>query len=169
MVETNGMDKAKPNQAKALHAAGGDSHTVMLDNVKVLIWHDGEAWFAHGLEIDYFAQGATFKEMKIHFEEGLSRTIVEHVKDYKTIEGVLKPAPTMYWDKFHQESFKGNLGGTLKGRVRFKSAKPANGTPNVTDVTIVEYIYPISYLCSEKLMAQAVDSCTSVPAGAGAK
>lgn len=72
-------------------------------SLKVLIsGNDGDGWIAEGLEVDYFAGGATAKKAADNFVKGLQDTI----KIYNTTEGtdisnLLKPAPLEVWERFY--------------------------------------------------------------------
>jgi hypothetical protein len=56
-------------------------------------------WFAHGLDVDYYADGATREEAQERFERGLVATIVEQLKTTGTIRELLKRAPDEYWER----------------------------------------------------------------------
>src|ERR1039458_1707330 len=73
----------------AFHGVSHDGihHVVGIGNLRVVIVPDGDFWFAQGLEIDYAVQGASEKDAKKKFEDGLEHTIEEHLKIHGTIEG----------------------------------------------------------------------------------
>ena len=81
----------------AIQATSGATHVVGIGNLRVMIMNDDGSWFAHALEIDYAAQGSSFKDVKRRFERGLAATIDEHLKVYNSIEKLLKPAPKDLW------------------------------------------------------------------------
>jgi len=87
---------ATAKQAKALHLEHEDQehHAVLLWNLSVFIVPDEKFWFAQGLEINYGAQGDTPEEAKKHFQEGLSKTINQHIRAYGDIGRLLKFAPS---------------------------------------------------------------------------
>ena len=66
-----------------------------------MLLQDDGSWFAQGLEIDYFAQGATIEDVKHRFQEGLRETLDFHLKLFGTIDGVLRVAPKEVWDEFY--------------------------------------------------------------------
>jgi len=69
-------------------------------NLRVMIVKEGPWWIAQGLEIDYVAQGASLPEVKKCFEEGLRGTINENLKQFETIENMLRPAPPSIFLEF---------------------------------------------------------------------
>ncbi len=98
------MKKKKLPPTEAFHASNSDGskHVVGIGNLRVLISQDGSLWFAQGLEIDYFAEGVSLKDVQNSFENGLSSTIREHLKLYGTIDKLLKVAPAEIWLEFYR-------------------------------------------------------------------
>jgi hypothetical protein len=94
--------RSKPNEPRALHVSDGETHLVALKSVRVLLTPDDDQWFAQGLEIDYASAGATIEEAKRNFEDGLSRTIREHLRMVGDIKKLLTPAPPEAWEEFLQ-------------------------------------------------------------------
>jgi len=80
----------------AVHAKhkDGEHHAVLIWNLSVLIVPDEKFWFAQGLEINYGAQGDTPEDAQKHFQEGLAKTIHQHIKVHGNIEKLLKFAPS---------------------------------------------------------------------------
>lgn len=78
-------------------AEDGIHHMVGIGDLRVVICPDGDFWFAQGLEIDYAAQGKSFKDAKKQFGDGLSATIEQHLQIYGNIEKLLKVAPPEVW------------------------------------------------------------------------
>lgn len=89
----------KPPPAVAIHAQtkDGENHIVGLGNIRVLLMPEGPGWFAHGLDIDYAAQGDTVEEAKREFEDGLVATIHEHLRIHGDLANLLIPAPAEVW------------------------------------------------------------------------
>ncbi|MCI0562114.1 MAG: hypothetical protein MN733_26810 [Nitrososphaera sp.] len=77
----------------ALHAQDDDRHTVFLGNLSVLVSHEGDEWFAQGVEVDYGAAGDSLEDVQRRFESGLEATIHAHIDRFGTIERLLKFAP----------------------------------------------------------------------------
>lgn len=90
--------KKAAKAATAIHAKAGDgTNFVGIGGLRVVIIHEGDEWFAQGLEIDYAAQGNSLKDVQKNFQEGLRATVQEHLKAYGTIEKILKVAPNQIW------------------------------------------------------------------------
>ena len=68
--------------------------TLLIWNLSVLIVPDENFWFAQGIEIDYGAQGDTVEDAQKHFQEGLTKTIHQHLKVHGHIDKLLKFAPS---------------------------------------------------------------------------
>jgi len=66
--------------------------------LRVLVVPDGKAWFAHGLEVDYAAQGMSVEETIDHFEFGLRETIALRVQyqneRIRSMGGSIQNCPT---------------------------------------------------------------------------
>lgn len=88
--------------ATAIHAHNedGSEHLVGIGNLRVMLLNDEGAWFAQGLEIDYFAQGSSPEDAQRRFQSGLLETIDVHLRTYGNIDGVLHPAPAETWAEF---------------------------------------------------------------------
>jgi hypothetical protein len=82
--------------ALAVHAShdDGEHHAVVIWNLSVLIVPDEKFGFAQGLEINYGAQGSSPEDAQERFQEGLSKTIHQHLKVHGNIEKLLKFAPS---------------------------------------------------------------------------
>jgi hypothetical protein len=92
---------AKSALTRAFHSKAKDGTNIVgIGNLRVLITHEGEAWFAQGLEIDYAAQGNSLNDVMKQFEEGLAATIHENLRVYGNIEKLLKVAPSEIWKEF---------------------------------------------------------------------
>ena len=85
------------NPATAVHITDQENHLVGIGNLRVNLVQDGTYWYAHGMEIDYVAQGATIEEAKKNFEVGLRMTIDENLRVHGTLERMLRPAPAEVW------------------------------------------------------------------------
>ena len=84
--------------ARALHLQGDDdSHAVLLDRLRVLVVEQDGHWFAQGVQVDYAADGDSLEDVKRRFETGLCATMGAHIREFGTIEGVLKYAPEEDW------------------------------------------------------------------------
>jgi hypothetical protein len=74
----------------------GTSETPMrgsgLLGLRVVVVPDGEAWFAQGLDVDFFAQGATPQEAEKNFAEGLQTMIKLYLAEFKSLQH-LNPPP----------------------------------------------------------------------------
>jgi hypothetical protein len=101
------LDRVKGNspQTTAVHSTDGKTHIVGIGNLRVIICHESDAWFAQGLEIDYAASGHSVEEVKKNFEKGLKGTIDLNIKMHCDIEHFLKVAPQNVWRELHR---KGN-------------------------------------------------------------
>ena len=67
-----------------LHASNG--------TLRVALTSEDGAWFAQGLEVDYFAAGETLEEAEQNFQEGLAITVKRHLKKFGTLDR-MKPTP----------------------------------------------------------------------------
>ena len=98
MLKTSKSAKkvASKKSALAIHEAheDGEHHAVVIWNLSVLIVPDEDFWFAQGLEINYGAQGDTPEDAQKHFQEGLAKTIHQHLKVHGNIEKLLTFAPS---------------------------------------------------------------------------
>jgi hypothetical protein len=74
--------------------ADGQHHAVVIWNLSVLIVPDEKYWFAQGLEINYGAQGDTIEDAQKHFQDGLAKTIKQHLRVHGGIDKLLKFAPS---------------------------------------------------------------------------
>ena len=103
MAETNGSNKLSSNKPFAFQGKKGNAFAVFLAHIKVLVLNDDGSWFAQGLDIDYAAQGTSLEDVKKRFEDGLEKTLIEHLKSRGNISGVLQVAPKQYWEKYYQQ------------------------------------------------------------------
>ena len=78
----------------AIHARNGANHIVGFSDLHVLITEDKDGWCAQGVEIDYFACGDTFDELRRRFEDGLIDTFKAHIDKYHKVDKFLKWAPS---------------------------------------------------------------------------
>ena len=101
-TETKTLARSTPqSSAKVFHGTDGATHVVGIGPIKVIICHDGDAWFAQGVDIDYAANGSSLSNVKRNFEIGLAGTIDLHIKLYGNLKKFLKPAPQDVWDELH--------------------------------------------------------------------
>ena len=63
--------------------------------LRVAVVPDGAAWFAQGIDVDYFAQGGTPKEAEKNFTEGLQLMIKLHMTEFKNLQYLNPPPPTV--------------------------------------------------------------------------
>lgn len=101
------MNKKRVKKSKstmAIHVGTKDSslHVVGLGNLRVMICHDDDSWFAQALEIDYAVQGNSLEEVKRLFGDGLLHTIHENLRVWGHIQKLLKPAPAEVWKEFFE-------------------------------------------------------------------
>src|SRR3989442_5194712 len=89
----------KKAQLRALHAstADGSKHVVCIENLRVVITQRDDCWFAQGLEIDYAAEGNDLDDVRRAFEYGLATTIATNLREFGSIEHMLRPAPEKAW------------------------------------------------------------------------
>ena len=83
----------KRTAARAVHSKRGNTHFVMIENLRVLITAHHDCWFAQGVEIDFGVEGNTRDQVMRAFEYGLAATIAAHLKKFHHIENLLRPAP----------------------------------------------------------------------------
>lgn len=106
MASQNKKNKATGSKKEpvttAFHAESEDGaeHVVGIGNLRVMLFNDGDSWFAQGLEIDYFAEGNDLDDVKERFRNGLVATIDYHLKLYGDIGGILQVAPPDVWKEF---------------------------------------------------------------------
>ena len=91
---------SETDKMSTLHLKNGDTHVVGLNALRVLLVKDGNDWFAQGLEVDYFAGGSSVDEAKKNFEDGLAKTIHEHLRMHGNLEKLLQVAPQSVWSEF---------------------------------------------------------------------
>lgn len=75
-----------------------------IGNLRVVLANHGDHWTAQGLEIDYCAVGTSLAEAQKRFEMGLSATISVNLKEYGTIEHMLRIAPVDVWQQFLRDA-----------------------------------------------------------------
>jgi hypothetical protein len=91
--------KATKSGANAIHGQDGSDHLVGIGNLRVIICQEDDQWFAQGLEIDYAADGNSFEEVKLNFQNGLRGTIDLHLRAYNSLDKLLKIAPAEAWQE----------------------------------------------------------------------
>lgn len=94
--------KKVPENVVALHLSNGDDHIVGITALRVLLSKDGNAWFAQGLEVDYFSAGATIEEVKKNFADGMTKTIHKHLQIHGNIDKFLVVAPQDAWAEYYE-------------------------------------------------------------------
>jgi hypothetical protein len=82
---------------EAVHGHNEDRHVVEIGNLRVLVTEQNGEWFAQGVEIDYAASGWSLEEAQLRFERGLSATVDLHLRQFDSIERLLKFAPESVW------------------------------------------------------------------------
>ena len=93
------MSAKRQERTRAFHAVNSDGtrHVVGIENLRVIIVKREDHWFAQGLDIDYAAEGRDIDDVRRAFEYGLAATIAEHIKEFRTIDNLLCPAPEGAW------------------------------------------------------------------------
>jgi len=86
--------------------------------LRVAVVRDGDAWFAQGLDVDYFAQGSTPEEAETNFTAGLKTMIRLHANEFGHLRYVVPPPASV-----SQEYAKLKFAKTEK--VAFQSANAA--------------------------------------------
>ena len=92
--------KEKPTVVVQATTQDGSLHLVGIGNLRVIITHDDDSWFARGLEIDYAALGESLSDVKKRFYEGLRQTVRENLKTYGDVAHILKVAPPEVWMEY---------------------------------------------------------------------
>lgn len=96
------MAKQTPS-ASALHIREGNTHSVAIDSLRVLVnGNDKAGWMAQGMEINYFVCGKTEKSVKDNFVKGLMKTIGLYLDEDGNIKGLCKAAPQEVWEEFYE-------------------------------------------------------------------
>ncbi len=72
-------------------------HVVGFGKINVLLIEEDDCWYAHGLEVDYTAQGSSFDDAKRNFETGFLSTIHANIQKHGSIAPLLVPAPPELW------------------------------------------------------------------------
>lgn len=91
---------SKPTAMMAAYVSNGQQgvHAASVKALRVMLLpEENGAWFAQGLEIDYFACGASIDEAKKNFAEGLARTVCDHLVIHGNLNKVLVPASKEEW------------------------------------------------------------------------
>lgn len=68
-------------------------HVVEKRELHAVIVPNGNHWFAQGLEIDCATAGDSLEDAKENFRSELAATVIEHLKVYGGIDGLLGVAP----------------------------------------------------------------------------
>lgn len=82
-----------PSKATAEHSRDAGHDYVKIGELHVLVTKDGDWWLARGLQIDYAAQGKSLDEVKENFCRGLMATADAYLKEFGSIEKLLRPSP----------------------------------------------------------------------------
>lgn len=93
---------AKAGSTLAASVSDGKTHAAGVKALHVLLCQEDGGWFAQGLEIDYFASGATLDEAKENFAKGLILTTNEHLLMYGNLKKILVLAPQEAWDEYYK-------------------------------------------------------------------
>jgi len=80
------------HRTTAEHYKEGAHDVVKIGDLRVLVVKEGPWWFAHGLEIDYTAQGTSLEEVKDRFARGLAVTAHAYIEKFGSIKKFLRPA-----------------------------------------------------------------------------
>ena len=92
--------KSRGGRATATHYRDDDHDYVNIGDLGVLVTHDGDWWFAQGLEIDYTAQGKSLDEVRERFTRGLIATAEAHLTEFGSIVNLLRPSPDVLIELF---------------------------------------------------------------------
>jgi hypothetical protein len=82
---------------------------VGIEHLHVMITHDDGSWFAQGMEVDYFTEGTSLKDVKKRFENGLEATVDLHLKAFGTAKKLFSPAPDEVWVEYLDSVAEGKL------------------------------------------------------------
>lgn len=104
---------SRKSGAKAVHAGTGNSHFVILKDIRVFLVPDGSGWYAQALDLDYAAGGNSIDEAKENFQIGLAETVREHLKYFGNIAKFLVPAPPEDWKEYLSAPESLNLYSTI--------------------------------------------------------
>lgn len=104
------MGEQQPTQAFHIKNADGTApvvtHVVRIEKLQVLITQPDGCWFAQGLEIDYGAEGNDLDDVRRAFEYGLAATIAAHIREFHSIEHLLRPAPPQVWEAIRSATIR---------------------------------------------------------------
>ena len=118
------------DEAMAPHGVLGEGESIVgIGSIRVLLFREDGFWYAHGLEIDYLAQGDTIEEAKESFEKGLTSTIIEHLTIHGNIERIMQVAPQEIWELVLQSD-------TLVCRYNPVSFNPWGDTPDLPSAQV---------------------------------
>lgn len=134
--------------AKAVHADAGDTHVVILKDIRVFLVPDGSGWYAQALDLDYAAGGNSIEEAKEKFQIGLAETVREHLKYFGSIKKFLVPAPPDDWKEYLDAPESLNLYSTVDA---FDLVKQAGETIEKEDFPFGE----IKFLMRRGVLADA--------------
>ncbi|MGH8247905.1 MAG: hypothetical protein ACREUU_15905, partial [Gammaproteobacteria bacterium] len=134
--------KVKSIPATAFHGKAEDgTHVVGIGNLRVILFQEGDLWFAQGLEIDYASQGDSLEDVKKQFEDGLGATIEEHLRVYGNIDKILNVAPSEVW----KEMLVVEAAGVERRALGNGKAGGENGgshNPGVHGPLLVQLLFP---------------------------
>ncbi len=84
---------------QALGAGDKAIHIVGVEMRVVVIQREDHVWFAHGLDINYAAQGSSLAEVKKNFERGFVTTIDQHLEKFGHVKNLFRPTSQEAWDR----------------------------------------------------------------------
>ena len=76
--------------AETLHANQDSKHVVAVNALRVMVVPDSIGFLAQGVEIDYFAAGASEAEAMDSFQKGFALTVDAHLKKFGSLKRLLK-------------------------------------------------------------------------------
>lgn len=82
---------------------------VGIKHLSVFVTHEDGSWFAQGMEVDYFTEGTSLKDVQERFERGLEKTIDLHLQAYGNANRLFVPAPAEVWREFLSSATSGDL------------------------------------------------------------
>jgi hypothetical protein len=97
--------KATKSGAVAVHESSscehGETHGVILFDLRVMITKEEGYWFAQCMEIDYAVDGESRKDVMDRFTNGLAQTIDLHLAEFGSLDKLLEPAPSRVLMEFN--------------------------------------------------------------------
>jgi len=109
MAQKNKTETESPEMSISHEEVGPGIIRVGIQHLSVFVTHDDASWFAQGMEVDYFTEGASLEDVQERFERGLEKTIDLHLKAYGDANRLFVPAPAEIWKEFLSSATGGDL------------------------------------------------------------